>query len=74
MTEILAAKEVGRRRPNRYPLLGGPPLSGRTKTEGNGMPIIEGFDRLAAVPEEQITDKISRRVMSGKQARWFIGE
>ena len=31
------------------------------------MPIIEGFDKLAAVPEEQITDKISRRVISGKQ-------
>jgi len=30
------------------------------------MPIIEGFDELAAVPEEQITDKISRRVISGK--------
>jgi quercetin dioxygenase-like cupin family protein len=31
------------------------------------MPTIEGFDKLAAVPEEQITDKISRRVISGKQ-------
>ena len=31
------------------------------------MPIIEGFDHLASVPEEQITDKIGRRVISGKQ-------
>jgi hypothetical protein len=31
------------------------------------MPIIAGFDKLASVPEEQITDKIRRRVVSGKQ-------
>jgi len=31
------------------------------------MPIIEGFDKLASVPEEEITDKIGRRVVSGKQ-------
>lgn len=31
------------------------------------MPIIEGFDKLDLVPEEQITDKIGRRVISGKQ-------
>ena len=31
------------------------------------MPIIEGFDKLASVPEEQITDKIGGRVISGKQ-------
>ena len=31
------------------------------------MPIIAGFDKLASVAEEQITDKISRRVISGKQ-------
>ena len=31
------------------------------------MPTIEGFDKLASVPEEQITDKIGRRVISGKQ-------
>jgi hypothetical protein len=36
------------------------------------MPIIEGFDELAAVPEEEITDNISRRVISGKQGN--IGE
>ena len=28
---------------------------------------IAGFDTLASVPEEQITDKIRRRVVSGKQ-------
>ena len=41
--------------------------------EENGMPMIEGFDKLASVPEEQITDKIVRRVISGKQgtlAHW----
>jgi quercetin dioxygenase-like cupin family protein len=31
------------------------------------MPVITGFDKLASVPEEQITDKISRRVISGQQ-------
>jgi quercetin dioxygenase-like cupin family protein len=31
------------------------------------MPIITGFDKLASVPEEQITEKISRRVISGRQ-------
>src|SRR5271165_6162214 len=38
-----------------------------TKREENGMPIIAGFDQLASVPEERITDKIGRRVISGKQ-------
>lgn len=31
------------------------------------MPVIAGFDKLGSVPEEQITDKIRRRVLSGKQ-------
>ena len=31
------------------------------------MPVIAGFDKLASVPEEQITGKIGRRVISGKQ-------
>ena len=31
------------------------------------MPVITGFDKLASVPEEQLTDKIRRRVVSGKQ-------
>jgi quercetin dioxygenase-like cupin family protein len=31
------------------------------------MPLISGFDNLTSVPEEQITDKIVRRVVSGKQ-------
>ena len=31
------------------------------------MPVIAEFDKLAAVPEEQITDKIGRRVISGRQ-------
>jgi quercetin dioxygenase-like cupin family protein len=35
--------------------------------EENDMPVIAGFDHLASVPEEQITDKIRRRVVSGKQ-------
>jgi hypothetical protein len=30
------------------------------------MPVIAGFDQLASVPEEQITDKIQRRVVSGR--------
>jgi hypothetical protein len=28
------------------------------------MPVVAGFDKLASVPEEQITDKIGHRVMS----------
>src|SRR5262249_10151190 len=35
--------------------------------EERDMPVIAGFDKLASVPEEQITDKIGRRVVSGKQ-------
>jgi hypothetical protein len=35
--------------------------------EENEMPVIAGFDKLVSVPEEQITDKIQRRVISGKQ-------
>ena len=31
------------------------------------MPVIAGFDKLASVPEEQINDKIWRRVVSGTQ-------
>jgi len=31
------------------------------------MPIVAGFEKLAEMPEEHITDKIRRRVLSGKQ-------
>ena len=31
------------------------------------MPVIAGFDKLASVNEEQITDKVRRRVVSGRQ-------
>ena len=31
------------------------------------MPVMFGFKELAALPEERVTDKISRRVLSGKQ-------
>jgi len=31
------------------------------------MPVIAGFDKLASVKEEEITEKIRRRVVSGKQ-------
>jgi len=31
------------------------------------MPVIMGFDKLASVTEEQISDKIARRVISGNQ-------
>ena len=31
------------------------------------MVVIAGFDKLASVPQEQITDKIGRHVISGKQ-------
>jgi quercetin dioxygenase-like cupin family protein len=36
-------------------------------SEETDMPVIAGFDKLASVREEQITDKIRRRVVSGKQ-------
>jgi unsaturated pyranuronate lyase len=35
--------------------------------EESDMPVIAGFEQLASVPEEQITDKIRRRVISGQQ-------
>ncbi len=35
---------------------------------GGRMPVLFGFKQLAALPEEHITDKISRRVLSGKQS------
>jgi quercetin dioxygenase-like cupin family protein len=35
--------------------------------EKNDMPSITGFDKLASVPEERITEKIRRRVISGKR-------
>jgi len=31
------------------------------------MPVIVGHDKLAAIPEERISDKITRKVISGKQ-------
>ena len=31
------------------------------------MVVIAGFDKLASVPEEQITEKIGRHVISGQQ-------
>ena len=31
------------------------------------MPVIAGCDKLASVPEEAVTDRIRRRVVSGKQ-------
>ena len=31
------------------------------------MPVIVGFDKLTSVPEERITEKIGRSVISGKQ-------
>ena len=31
------------------------------------MPVMFGYKELAALPQERITDKISRRVLSGKQ-------
>jgi quercetin dioxygenase-like cupin family protein len=39
----------------------------RTFAWRNDMPVIAGFDTLACMSEEQITDKIGRRVVSGKQ-------
>jgi phage tail sheath gpL-like len=32
------------------------------------MPVTFGFKELAALPQERITDKISRRVLAGKQS------
>jgi len=41
------------------------------------MPKLVGFSRFAALLEEQISDKISRRILSGDQGMvvwWSIGE
>jgi quercetin dioxygenase-like cupin family protein len=32
------------------------------------MPVITGFGTFASLPEEQVTDKITRRVLSGEQS------
>jgi quercetin dioxygenase-like cupin family protein len=37
------------------------------------MPKLLGFSRFAALPEEQISENISRRILSGDQGRWSIG-
>jgi hypothetical protein len=37
------------------------------------MPTIAGFEKLASVTEEQITEKIGRRVISGNQGTMSIG-
>jgi quercetin dioxygenase-like cupin family protein len=42
-------------------------LGQRLSRKERDMPVIAGFDKLAAVPEEEITDHIRRRVVSGKQ-------
>ena len=31
------------------------------------MPVVTGYEKLASVPDEKISDKITRKVMSGKQ-------
>jgi quercetin dioxygenase-like cupin family protein len=31
------------------------------------MPVVAGYEKLASVPDEKISDKITRKVMSGKQ-------
>ena len=41
------------------------------------MPTLVGFGRFAALPEEQISENISRRILSGDQGMlvwWSIGE
>jgi hypothetical protein len=40
--------------------------------EENDVPLVAGFDKLTSVPEERITDKIQRRVVSGKQAQCLL--
>ena len=43
---------------------------------GGGMPTLVGFGTFAALPEEQISEKISRRILSGDQGMvvwWSIG-
>jgi hypothetical protein len=59
-----AASGYRRSRVDRFSLMGKRQIF---CAEGNDMPVITGFDKLASVPEEQITDKIRRRVVSGKQ-------
>jgi len=42
--------------------------------EANDMPVIAGFDKLASVPEEQITDKSGAASYPANKAQWFTGE
>src|SRR5262249_43098684 len=56
----------------------GPLKTGRkaSLTWEEGMPKLLGFSRFAALLEEQISDKISRRILSGDQGMvvwWSIG-
>ena len=37
------------------------------------MPSLSGFGSLAAIPEEKITDKITRRVLAGMMVWWKMG-
>jgi len=37
------------------------------------MPVVAGFDTLASVPEEQITDKTAAGSSPAGKARWSIG-
>jgi quercetin dioxygenase-like cupin family protein len=40
------------------------------------MPIVSGFSAFASIPEEQITEKVSRRIVSGEKVMivwWSIG-
>jgi hypothetical protein len=38
------------------------------------MPVIAGFDKLASVPEEQITTRFGVASYPAHKAQWFIGE
>ena len=37
------------------------------------MPSLSGFGSLAAISEEKITDKITRRVLAGMMVWWKMG-
>src|SRR5262249_9196936 len=50
------------------PLRQGAPV-GRAlaRQEGDGMPRLTGFSAFASLPEERISDKVSRRIVAGEQ-------
>src|SRR4051794_21987344 len=44
-----------------------PRVGRRKRARGGDMPRVSGFSAFASLPEEHISDKVSRRIVSGEQ-------